>query len=641
MKTVFSTFFVGVFSLSAAVALAQDDAQRKAVLDNALQQKPVQTDVEIDIPTPEEAGQCELQISSDNSGIIVLGPQKQVLRMFVDTNGDAERQVDQWSYFHNGVEVYRESDTDGNRKRDQYRWMNTAGTRWGVDANEDGVIDTWKAISPEELSREIVQALAAKDEARFLRCMLSEDELKTLALSGTQSEQVSRKVEALKTGFAAAVQAVAFTGDKVQWYQLNAVLPGLVPKNAASNGKDLIVYENAMTTVGDGAAPNGASSGGETKQISLGTLVKIGDNNWRGLDLPKIYDDANLSYTFIQPAAAQNSTGPADTEIIALMGKVAEIQGAIATLPKEQRPARHKEIIALMIQIIAKATSNEERDNWIEQLAEAIQAAVMNNEFPQGPEQIKVLFETVEQAGNDELAAYVKSRQIMTDLYTAMNEGKDSVKAYSQWLTDLEAMVMRYEKTEAGVEGMMQLASNKEITSQSTEEPIKWYNKVVVATAGKPTAKTLGEKAKGAIRRLEAPGKAVPFKASDVQGKAFDVTTLKGKIAVLCFWDARSIPLLKSIKDSADKFAAQGVQVVGVNMDADAAVMKLSQTEAARSGLNWPQLYAAGGYDSPIAIYWGIPSSPYLIVYGKDGNVVRSTLQTAEELTETLSGLAK
>ena len=56
MKTVFSTLFVGVFSLSAAVALAQDDAQRKAVLDNALQQKPVQTDVEIDIPTPEEAG---------------------------------------------------------------------------------------------------------------------------------------------------------------------------------------------------------------------------------------------------------------------------------------------------------------------------------------------------------------------------------------------------------------------------------------------------------------------------------------------------------------------------------------------------------------------------------------------------------
>ena len=617
-------FFVSlIFSGVAVFSLQAQDAAKQAMLDSALKQRPVQTDVDIDIPTAEEAKQCEIQITGDNRGMIVLGPQKQTLRLFLDTDGDAQRQVDQWSYFNNGVEVYRENDTNGNSKRDRFRWMNTAGTRWGVDENEDGVIDYWKEISPEEVSREIVLALATNDEARFLRVALNEEELKSLALGEQLNAVVARKVEAMKTGFKTAVQATAFKEKNVQWYQLNAVLPGTVPKGDRGNGKDLVVYENAMTTVGDG---------NETKQIAIGTLVKIDDNNWRTLDVPKIYDDAHLSFTFIQPSVAQNSTGAADSEVIALMTKVQEIQTTIPSLPEDQRPGKHKEVIGLMIQIIAKATTNEERDSWIQQLADAIMTAVEVNEFPQGSEQIKVLFDTVDNAGNEELAAYVKSRQIMTDLYTAMHEGKDSVKSYTQWLADLEDLVNRYEKTEAGVDSMMQLASNKEMTSTSTDEPLKWYRKVA------ESAKPIAEKAKGAIRRLTSPGKTVAFQANDINGKAFDIVSLKGKVAVLCFWDNRSIQFMKGIKDVVDKYAAQGVQVVGVNLDNDAASMKAS---VARSGLTWPQLFVPGGYESPIAVYWGIPSTPYMIVYGKDGNVVQATLQTAEELEQVLSQLTK
>ena len=635
MKTPSHFIFLtlSVVAVSVAAVRAQDDASRQ--LDSALKQRPIQADVVVDVPTASEASQCETQITQEGRGMIVLGPQKNVLRMFLDTDGDKDNRVDQWSYFHNGVEVYRENDPNASLKQDSFRWMNTAGTRWGVDADEDGVIDVWKEISQEELSREIVLALATNDEARFLRCALNEKELETLALGEMYHDSVAQKVAALKTGFPAAVQAVAFSvasAEKpVEWYQLNAVMPGLVPKSPQAGGKDLVVYENAIATVGDGD---------ETKQISLGTLVKIGDNNWRTLDLPKPYDDARLSYTFIQPTFTPHSTGPTDSEVIALMGKVAELQGSVAALPADRRPARHKEVIEIMIQIIAKATSNEERDNWIEQLAEAIQAAVMANEFPQGSEQIKAVFEAVEKAGNnDELAAYVKSRQIMTDFYTAMNADQDNVKAYSQWLVDLENMVIRYEKTTAGVEGMMQLASNKEITTQSPDESVKWYTKVVEATAGKPADKTLGEKARGAIRRLEAPGKAVPFRTSDVTGKAFDVTALRGKVAVLCFWDSRSVPLLKSVKDVADK---NGAVVVGVNVDGDVETMKASVAAAARNGIAaWSQLFSQGGLEGSNAVYWGIPSSPYLIVYGKDGKVLRSTLQTAEELNEVLSQSAK
>ena len=52
-----------------------------------------------------------------------------ILRKFVDTNGD--NVVDQWSYYKDGVEVYRDIDSNFNGKADQYRWFNTGGTPLG------------------------------------------------------------------------------------------------------------------------------------------------------------------------------------------------------------------------------------------------------------------------------------------------------------------------------------------------------------------------------------------------------------------------------------------------------------------------------------------------------------------------------
>lgn len=48
-------------------------------------------------------------IAGDGSG--------QILRTFADTNGD--NIVDQWSYFKDGIEVYRDIDANFNGKADQ------------------------------------------------------------------------------------------------------------------------------------------------------------------------------------------------------------------------------------------------------------------------------------------------------------------------------------------------------------------------------------------------------------------------------------------------------------------------------------------------------------------------------------------
>ena len=94
------------------------------------------------------------------TGWLVLGPAGQTLRRYMDSDGDGE--VDQFSYYRSGVEVYRDVDTNANNKVDQSRWLNIGGARWGVDANEDGKIDSWKRISAEESCKLAVKALITR-----------------------------------------------------------------------------------------------------------------------------------------------------------------------------------------------------------------------------------------------------------------------------------------------------------------------------------------------------------------------------------------------------------------------------------------------------------------------------------------------
>ncbi|MEZ6094425.1 MAG: hypothetical protein R3C03_09335 [Pirellulaceae bacterium] len=70
-------------------------------------------------------------------------------RIYLDTNGD--RKLDSWSF--SKTEVYRGLDTDGDENRDEIRWLGTAGTRWGLDKDQNGKIDDWKQISAEGLQQ--------------------------------------------------------------------------------------------------------------------------------------------------------------------------------------------------------------------------------------------------------------------------------------------------------------------------------------------------------------------------------------------------------------------------------------------------------------------------------------------------------
>ena len=107
----------------------------------ALQYRPVQADVEYDRPVVGQIKDCTIKVEKVEKGVgyVVRDAANRVIRCFADTNND--NRLDQWRYYRNGIESYREVDSNFNGKADQYRWLGEDDSPWGLDTNEDGRVD--------------------------------------------------------------------------------------------------------------------------------------------------------------------------------------------------------------------------------------------------------------------------------------------------------------------------------------------------------------------------------------------------------------------------------------------------------------------------------------------------------------------
>src|SRR5688500_9875010 len=190
--------YVALFAL---VMQTQASAANAPTLEQALSFKPTQPHVEYTIPTPEEAAKCTFRPERDNnvSAWVVRNAQGDILRRFADTNND--NTVDMWCYYLDGLEVYRDIDSNFNKSADQYRWFHTAGTRWGIDKNEDKRIDAWRSIAPHEGAEQVVLALKTRDAARFNLLLLTPSELEQLGLGQPKAEALASNVKAANAGF--------------------------------------------------------------------------------------------------------------------------------------------------------------------------------------------------------------------------------------------------------------------------------------------------------------------------------------------------------------------------------------------------------------------------------------------------------
>lgn len=598
----------------------------------ALSLAPLQSNVDFETPTGAEAASAKVEAFRQDgwSGWIVRGADGRLLRRFLDTNGDGD--TDMWCYFKDGVEVYRDVDSDFDGKADQYRWLGTAGIRWGEDKNQDRRIDRWKSISAEEVSAELVAAIANADSDRFERLLISPEELKELGLGKEYEAKLeSKRRQAIRDfpRFASEQKAIAPTA---KWVHFAASMPGTIPLGTGGAEKDIVVYENAVAMY---------ESSGETGQLIVGTLLKT-ESAWRLVDLPQngAGDQSVAGFFFSGATLAQGDTpanGGISGDLQAFVTSLEKIDAQLRSASGAAAAKLHAQRADCLEGIIANCAPDQ-RASWLRQLVDTVGAAVQENAYPDGLNRLQTLSRKLADK-NDDLQSYVDFQIISCDYamrLSKVSNQADFPKVQEWWLTALEKFVGEHPRTTEAAQAMLQLGLSKEF-EDNEKEAIQWYAKV----ANQFRDSEQGKKAAGAVSRLESVGRVIDLDGKTLDNKSFRISQLRGKPIVIHYWATWCEPCkqdMKLLRQLQARYQRAGLQIVGINVDgvrAD-AVRFVNETKHP-----WITLFAEGGLDSsPLANALGVQTLPTMLLIDKAGKVVRHNV-SASQLDAEIEKIAR
>ena len=565
-------------------------------------------------------------------GLVIYSPDGQPLRRFADRNGD--QQVDQWCYYKDGIEVYRDIDSDFNGASDQYRWLGTSGTRWGIDQNEDGKIELWKVISAEEVTMEIVEAIKMRDDERFRRLLVSDAELKILGLGEDKGDQLTTRLDTAKKGFAEFAKSQKMINVSTKWAHFAADKPGIVPAGTEGASQDIVAYENVIAIV---------DNEGTSQQLMIGTLVQI-ENAWRLADLPRTISDGSVladSGLFF-PASASNRIGNSTSE----SGMSQEVQRLLTALEKIEgeikeetgdRSRLHGDKAIVLQKLVAATQGTDQMELWVRQFADSISSAAQAGEYPEGVAKLRQL---ESQLGNlpkgKELVPYVAYRLLSTD-YTLKSIGEkvDFARLQVEYMAKLEDFARDYPDSSDAADAMIQIGLNHELAGDEPEAE-KWYNKV----ASRFSKTIQGRKAKGAIDRLSLEGRQFRISGKTLDGKQIDTKSMAKSPILVHYWASWCSPCkadMTELRKIQAKYAKQNLQILGINLDTDARVA----AEFLQSGKSfpWPQVQEQGGFESDLAVGLGVLSVPVTILIDGDGKVAKRTSHFSKAMEDALDEL--
>ncbi|BBO35865.1 redoxin family protein [Lacipirellula parvula] len=616
-----SLLAVGLVSLASSAQAAAPS------VDDALKLAPVQSGIEFDTPSADNAKNCKINPEKIGkmTAWVVRDPNGVILRQFSDSNGD--NVVDTWSYYKNGLEVYRDADLNFNGKADQYRWFHTGGSRWGVDKNEDGKIDVWKFISPEEASEEVIAAIRTNDPARFQRLLLTSDEIGKLGLSKELTDKLTARVTEASKAFTKLV-AEGKIDAKAEFADFGGLRPGTVPAGTRGSSKDLTVYEDVWAMVLAGETP---------QQVQIGSMVNV-DGAWKLIDGPALgggnaalagffYDSAGVQPQ-PQGAPEQVAGNEPTEEMQKLLESIQKVDDQLASAAEDAKPALNKERADLLEELAGIAKEPAEREQWLQQMADMVSFAVQDGSYPEGLERLEALEKKLaDDEASENLRTHVEFRRMQAAWGKSIAEPKaDYAKIQEAWLKQLEEFVDKHKSGDHVAEALLQLAMASEFNSDN-EAAEKWYRRLVADFGKSPNA----SKSEGAIRRLTSVGKTIPLKGAALQGGNVDLAQYGGKVVLVHYWSSSSPTANSDAEAIADLFKKYGgakFDVIGVNLDYSKD--EVTKFMGDHKNVLWKQLFEPGGFESRLANEMGIITLPMTILVDDKGQVVNTNLQVTE-----------
>jgi len=588
--------------------------------------------VDYEVPAdPATVAACKVEVLPNGKGgtlgWALRDGQGKLLRRFVNLRGNIS--LDQWSYFQDGFEVYREVDLNDDKSLDEARWMNSGGTR--VAKVSRGKITGWTRISAEEASKVFVQSLVLGDSELLEPVMATPGELDALGIPKTEVDQVAAAEKNRIAAVKALRAGLAGWDAETVWLGLNAAMPHLIPADAGLK-EDLILNENAVIFAGPA---NGNSGNNKTAFLQVGEMVKVGDA-WKFVDLPRVVDPKNgMVAAFdggIRSSVFRNDGGPAAGSE---NPQVAEAMAALAAYDKaneallagdEKGKARfHVGRVAPLNKIVkaaeAAGDAKVELDNK-KLIVDSLAAAYTSGVYPAAT---KLLDNLTAEGGK--IGSYAAFKMIEAEFALQNADAGKFLEVQDDWLGKLKAFVEKYPQSDEAPQALLFLASTNEMNGRESEAR-KYYNQL-----GDQFASTeYGKKATGALKRLDLVGKPLVLKGGDLKGQTVDVGAYRGRTVLVAFWATWAAPAKRDLPDLAKlsaKYKAKGFEVIAINLDNEKADLDafLKSTP-----LPWPVVFEPGGMESRLATDFGIISLPTMFLVEPDGKVSNRNLRTASEV---------
>ncbi|HEV3168180.1 MAG TPA: redoxin family protein [Isosphaeraceae bacterium] len=596
--------------------------------------RPSQPGVDYDIPTDRAAiDACKVEgVVNDKKqsiGYALRDGQGKLLRKFVNTRG--ELALDQWSYYQDGFEVYRDVDLDDDLHIDECRWLNTAGSRQA--AVSKGRIVGWKRISAEEASKVLVQALVTQDLALLETVMATREELTALGLPKTEVDRVAAAAGQRKPQVNALIKGLAGWSKDSVWLRFDGTMPHLIPADAGLKA-DLLLYENAVVFVGDA---NGQGNPANVAFLQAAEVVKVGET-WKFVELPRAVNPQNQG----QAAMVQQDGGIRASLVRSEPGVAPEVATAqqelikydndnaadLAAGVKRKLAEFHRNRVPILNKLVRLTEGTPDELLYQKQIADSLAAAFQTDLFPEG---LKLLDVLIEKGGK--VASYAAFRKINAE-YNLQSEqpGANPIALQKEFLAKLDTFLSSYGKSDEAPEALYQIASFHEFNGDE-EQARKYYARLV----NDFPATDPGKKGAGALRRIDLVGKSFVFKGEGLNGQSVDASAARGKTLLVLFWATWAEPSKRDmleIQKLQQKY--KGLDVLAISLDNDKASLEAFLKE---NSISWPLVFEPGGMDSRPATEFGINWLPTLLLVDAQGKVVNRSLRTPAELEKQLDKL--
>ena len=612
--------------------------------------------VRYDIPTAAQIENCKIESAKEKfgkSGYVVYDPAGRIIRKFVDTGGtrgSADGRLDQWSYYKDGVEVYRDIDSNFNGSTDQYRWFGPdGGTRWGIDNNEDGTIDSWKQISASEVVEELFYAIRQGGGAgnrSFRRLLLTEQELKQMQLGQKFEKKVAEKLRDAATKFNSFASSQRQINSSTKWNQFSTARPNVVPAGTDGLKRDILIYNLASGLFTSGRDES------KFGQLSVGTLIEVSPNKWRLTELPEfakekvVVSNGNLFYPPPELTAPE-IVGEQNTEITKLFAALQSVEEKLKSARTDVEKYRlEKEHGQILLQLALKIDKKDGAD-WVRQLTDAVCNAYTTETYPDGLKFLESSIPKLKAAGLKQAIPYVEMGILNARFSLAHSTGnrKQKAKANERYNDDLERFAKYHPRSEYAADALLQLGLTADLSGDDPDAAIEWYKK---CRDGFPNLDQ-GKRAAGALQRLVGIGQPYRMAAKQLNGKPFDLQSrnLRGKVIAIHFWETSCDQCIDGFEELQRLNAKynQNLIVLGANVDPD--INKVKAYLAKNRNVNWPQLHSpgelgspSGVHKSPLAIKMGVATLPLTLLIDQDGKLVEGNIHV-DELEREVQRLLK